>query len=518
MATDIREVSIARTLRLDAYRTLSFIENDIEVLLQLGSRVGGELGTRRVWMLSAREHGDASTEMIPSLCRLLNEIGVDARWIVLDSDERDFFAFGRDLNLRLNGLPAPAITDRQAVYDRMSEEVAGLLQGMLDPRDILIVHGVTLAGVVQALPAAYHSRAFWRCLIGHQGKNGALEAWKFLEPYLEPYAKLFFSEQRFIPPFLRGRASVVTPGLDPLSHKNRDLRPNKLMGILRSAGLLERPSAPAWAAFERQVLVLRNNDWKPTPIPALVHKPFALQVSRFDKLKGFHLVLDAFAKLLKSYPEKLARLPVDHERAKSELDNLELVLAGPDPCDCPADIEAEGVLKELTQLHSSLPPDVAKRIHILRLPIANRKENALVVNALQRLAAVVVQASQRQGFGLSVTEALWKGAPVVATNVGGIGLQVRPGIDGTLIDEPVDTDVLANALIEVIAVRRAAEAMSRSGHKRVEENFLVFQQLRDLLQECHEVLTSSGALRPRPVSPASERRQPASVRSAGQRE
>lgn len=514
MASHLREVKISHRLGLNLYRSLDNGDGDFEAVMQLGSRVGGELGTRRVWMLGLSEYGTSASEVIPSLCRLLSDAGVDCRWMVLETEEAKFYDTAQTLNEMLQGqeVEGPSLEERRPVFDGVLEEVADAIQKYVDPRDVLIVHGSALAGVARFLPDSYHSRLLWCSYTGNAEESEAqTQAWEFLRPYLRPYARSLFAERRFIPAFLRERAGVITPGLDPLNHKNRTLRPYKLVGILRAAGLIERPNAPEWTVFENPVKVLRGNSWKKEPILSLLHRPLVLQVSRFERLKGFSELLDGFQHLLKVYPERVPHLKVDDTRITAELENVELVLAGPDPDDLPYNATGKAVLKKLAEQHSALPPEIAKRVHVLRLPMKNRKENALIINALQRLATVVVQNSLQHGFGLTVTEALWKGAPVVASNVGGIGHQVRSGIDGTLIDDPTDPEAVARTLLEVLADPRAADERSRSGTKRVSENFLILQHVRSLLGELDELIQGSGALRPRPVS-AREERQDADLR------
>ena len=515
MANTLREVKISHKLGLDLYRNLEGVNGDYEAVMQLGPRIGSELGTRRVWMLGLSEFGTSASELIPSLCRLLSDAEVDCRWMVLDSDERRFYETAQALSEMLQGLKVegPSLEERRPIYDGVLEEVADAIQKYVDPRDILMVHGSALAGIARFLPDSYYNRLVWCSYTGTAEENEPLaEAWEFLRPYLRPYGRCLFPERRFIPPFLRDRAGVITPGIDPLNHKNRTMRPYKLAGILRSAGLIERPNIPEWAAFESPVRVLRENSWKKEPILSLLHRPLVVQVSRFERMKGFVELLDGFHHLLKTYPERVPHLKVDDERLTSELEGVELVLAGPDPDDLPYNATGKALLKELSERHSALPPEVAKRVHVLRLPMRNRKENALIINALQRLATVVVQNSLQHGFGLTVTEALWKGAPVVASGVGGIGHQVRSGIDGTLIDDPRDPESVATGILEVLADPRAADAHARSGHKRVSENFLILQTLCSLLEEFDALIQGAGALRPRPVAgrgeePADESRR-----------
>lgn len=507
VASTLREVKISHKLGLNVYRSLNGTNGDFEAVMQLGSRIGAELGTRRVWMLGLAEYGTSASELIPSLCRLVSDAGVDCRWMVLETDERRFYETAQVLNEMLQGLEVEgsSLEELRPIYDGVLEAVADAVQKYVDPRDILMIHGSALAGLARFLPDSYHNRLIWCSYSGNADENPALtEAWEFLRPYLRPYARCLFPERRFVPPFLRDRAGVVTPGIDPLNHKNRGLRPYKLVGILRSAGLIERPNAPEWAAFESQVRVLRENSWKKEPILSLLHKPLVVQVSRFERLKGFAELMDGFHHLLKTYPERVPHLKGDDARVTAELEGVELVLAGPDPDDLPYNATGKAVLKELAERHSALPPEIAKRVHVLRLPMRDRKENGLIVNALQRLATVVVQNSLQHGFGLTVTEALWKGAPVVASGVGGIGHQIRSGIDGTLFDDPSDPESVATAILEVLADPRAAEARSRSGLKRVEENFLILQYLRTLIEEFDSLLHGAGSLRPRPVSSRGE--------------
>lgn len=515
MASKLREIKISHRTDLTRYRSLDNGDGDFEAVMHLGSRVGSELGTRRVWMLGLSEFGTSASELIPSLCRLLSDAGVDSRWMVLETDEVEFYSTAQTLNEMLQGQEAKGagLEERRPVYDGVLEEIAEVLQKYVDPRDVLVVHGSALAGVAKFLPESYRGRLLWCSYSGSAEESESLiEAWEFLQPYLTSYARTLFAERRFIPPFLRERSGVITPGLDPLNHKNRILRPYKLVGILRAAGLIDRPNEPEWTAFGDQVKVLRENSWKEESILSLLYRPLVLQVSRFEHLKGFSELLDGFHHLLKVYPEQVPHLKVNDARVTSELENLQLVLAGPDPSDLPYNATGEAVLKELAEQHSALPPEVAKRVHVLRLPIRSRKENALIINALQRLATVVVQNSLQHGFGLTVTEALWKGAPVLASDVGGIGHQVRSGIDGTLIDDPEDPEAVARGLLEILADPEEVEARSLSGHKRVSENFLILQHVRSLLEELDDLIHGAGALGPRALSARKEEREEDEVR------
>jgi trehalose synthase len=489
MSANVREVTARPAASLELYRTLDHLGPLCEEVQRLGERVSDLLGTRRVWMLNSTASGGGVAEMLPPVCSLLDEVGVDARWLVLEPHEPRFFEATKALHHRIHGRPG-AIDPASAldVYDRVSAAAAHDLRH-LDPGDLLVVHDPQPVGVGVHLRAETRPHLLWRCHIGVPFENeNTASAWAFLRPYLVPYARLLFSAATYVPDEYTARAGVVTPGIDPLSHKNRELRPYKLAGILRSAGLVDGPEQPPWARFARPVLRFVDGRWEASPIPDLLFRPVILQVSRFDPLKGFDLVIPAFCRLLVRYPERVPHLRAPSERVLAELAAVQLVLAGPDPAGVSDDPEGARVLADLCDRVRRLPEEVARRVHLLRLPMESAKENALVVNALQRLAVVVVQASREEGFGLTATEALWKATPVVASNVGGLEVQIRDRIDGRLVDDVRDPDAWAEILLEALAFPKAAEAMARSGRNRVREHFHVLAQVRSWLLEFQRIL------------------------------
>jgi trehalose synthase len=129
-----------------------------------------------------------------------------------------------------------------------------------------------------------------------------------------------------------------------------------------------------------------------------------------------------------------------------------------------------------------LPPQEQAAVAILALPLASVKENALMVNALQRCSTIVVQNSLREGFGLTATEAMWKAVPVLGTHAWGLRQQVRDGLDGRLVEDPADPEELAQALDEMLADPRRRAVWGQTGQRRVYDEFLVFRQVRDWLR------------------------------------
>jgi trehalose synthase len=186
-------------------------------------------------------------------------------------------------------------------------------------------------------------------------------------------------------------------------------------------------------------------------------------------------LLDAFA-LLKT---RLAQQPSGAERTGRRLEVARMVLAGPDPASVADDPEAVDVFAELTARYTGLPEAVRRDIAIVTLPMASRKQNALMVNALQRASDVIAQNSWREAFGLTVAEAMWKRASVLGSNTAaGVAFQIRDRVDGRLVEDPRDVDSLAHVLAEMLGDTRHLEESGRNGQQRVHDRFLVFSELQ----------------------------------------
>ncbi|MGD9512150.1 MAG: glycosyltransferase, partial [Geminicoccaceae bacterium] len=209
----------------------------------------------------------------------------------------------------------------------------------------------------------------------------------------------------------------------------------------------------------------------------LLFRPTVVQVSRWDRLKGFAPLLRAFARL------KAAADREAEERHRRRLAVTRLVLAGPDPGGVADDPEAEAVLAELAGLWRALPGEIRRDVALLKLPMASRKENALMVNALQRCASVVVQNSLREGFGLTVAEAMWKARPVLGSAADGILAQLRDGQEGRIARDPEDHEGLADLLSDMLRRSKERDNWGRNGQLRVTREFLAFAETRRWLEE-----------------------------------
>jgi trehalose synthase len=172
-------------------------------------------------------------------------------------------------------------------------------------------------------------------------------------------------------------------------------------------------------------------------------------------------VLEGFARLLD--------LPRDF--------GAELVLAGPSVEGVADDPEGPEVLREVEHAWRRLPERVRRRVHLAELPMADADENAAIVNALQRHATIVVQKSLREGFGLTVTEAMWKRRAIVASAVGGIQEQIRDGIEGLLVRDPTSANETAEALERILASPELGARMGKAAYERARERYLSISAL-----------------------------------------
>ena len=193
-------------------------------------------------------------------------------------------------------------------------------------------------------------------------------------------------------------------------------------------------------------------------------------------MKGFKPLLDGFIRL----KERAAAADAG-SRHRRRLELVRLVLAGPDPAAVADDPEAQEVLQELTAAYVALPPALQSDIALISLPMNVRKENELIVNALQRCSSVVVQNSLQEGFGLTVTEAMWKRAPVLGSRACGIRQQIRDGVDGRLIQDPEDPEEIATTLDAVLEDVAGRIQLGQNAQRRVSDEFLVFTQVRNWL-------------------------------------
>jgi trehalose synthase len=254
----------------------------------------------------------------------------------------------------------------------------------------------------------------WRCHIDASHPHRG--TWRFIDRFIRNYDASIFSLPQFVQK-LPHPSYIVSPSIDPLSEKNVDLAQDELDAVRQRFELV--PDAP-----------------------------LITQISRFDRFKDPQGVIEAY-KLAKKY-----------------IPSLQLVLAGGGASDDP---EGEAVLNEVRIAAGEDP-----NIKILLLPADAHR----TINALQRLSDIVLQKSTKEGFGLTVTEALWKGKPVIGGDTGGIRLQVIDFHTGFLVNTPEGAALRIRYLFNQ---KQKILEMGAKGKEFVRENFLLTRQLREHL-------------------------------------
>jgi trehalose synthase len=336
-----------------------------------------------------------------------------------------------------------------AHYEAVLDANVDAIGGRIHRDDIVFLHDPQTAGLANRL-IEYGVRVAWRCHIGSDRTNAFTEeAWSFLQPHLTHCRTFVFSHAAFVPARLAGAdVWIIEPSIDPLSAKNRTLPRVRVFDLLAQIGLLEG------ARDERAPAVMGGAG------PFSPGDPLVVQVSRWDHLKDMEGVLRGFA-----------------DRLAGRTD-ARLALIGPAVDGVSDDPEGARVLEECFDAWQALPRRARDAMRLVTLPMDDPLTNAVMVNAAQRHATVVVQKSLQEGFGLTVTEAMWKSRPVVASAVGGIVGQIPPGA-GILLEDPSDLDAFGETLATLLADPAEMASMGRRARRHVRQHFLSDRHLID---------------------------------------
>jgi trehalose synthase len=485
----IESVEIRKTATLDDYGALPSLASSVQSMREEAQLLLSRLRGRKLWMVNSSANGGGVAEMLPQLVSTLCELGMPTEWVVMGSDKPEFFVLTKRLHNMIHGQgDAPFTESDRALYEAVSRENARALRGRIRPDDILVIHDPQPLGMGSILKRELGNTAIFRCHIGlDEDLPASRNAWSFLKPFAEAYDYSIFSAPEYIPDFLAGRAGIIHPALDPLSYKNRDLNPHILTGILGNARLIRTDHPVIPLAFPHGARrVGEDGSFGPADRDGgigLLFRPIISQISRWDRLKGWKPLLDAFVTLKSLRPRCANQFSVRH---RHRLGILRLVLAGPDPEAVADDPEGKEVLEELIDAYCALPPTLQDDIALVSLPMQSRRDNALMVNALQRCSDVIVQNSIREGFGLTVTEGMWKNTGILGSRACGIRQQIRDGIEGRLIDDPENSDAIADLLNEILEDIPSRNRMAQNAHRRVHEEFLIFTQVRRWLEVLEE--------------------------------
>jgi trehalose synthase len=443
-------------LPLDRYSRLLPAES-IERVMARVIVLRALLSGRVIWNVSSTAVSGGVAEMVRSLLSYARGAGVDARWAVIGGPP-EFFRITKRIHNAIHGSAgdgSPLGETERKVFEEVNAINAAELAPMVRPRDVVLVHDPQPAALVPALPER-GAFVIWRCHIGHDEVNDDVErGWQFLAPYLRRAHAYVFSRAAYIPTRYidASRAVVIPPSIDPFSAKNQHLDDRNVLAILEQAGLVHSGVDTGAATFtcedgtpgrvDRRADVVREG---PPPGEAT---PLVVQVSRWDRLKDPSGVLEGFVR-------------VDEATAHG----AHLVLAGPNTLGVGDDPEGANVHDAIVAQWCRLPEHLRRRVHLASLPTDDVDENAAMVNALQRHATVIVQKSLHEGFGLTVTEGMWKSRPMVASAVGGIQDQIDDGVEGILV-HPADLDAFGAAIVQLLDHPDEARRMGERGHARV---------------------------------------------------
>jgi len=373
----------------------------------------------KVLHINATAFGGGVAELLHSIVPLMNNVGLVANWHVMHGAD-EFYQVSKALHNSLQGMHMEWKPEMWEIWRRYNLLNAQNFEGHYD---YVIVHDPQPAGILHFLGElgllSRDTKWIWRCHI--DSTDAQPEAWDLLRPYLEPYDAAVFTLKQFVKKDLMGpRIWVIPPAIDPLSDKNVYISNDTVTGVLTKFNI--DPS-----------------------------RPLMVKASRMDAWKDPMGVLEAYFLVKKQLPAvQLVFLVAIADDDPEGWSYYEQAIAG-----------ANG------------DPDV----HIL--PNILNGIGDLEVNAFQRAAQVVVQKSIREGFGLAVTEALWKSKPVVGGRAGGIPLQVVHGKTGYLVNTPSEC---ARWILHLLQNSDRAKTLGHNGMERVRGNFLITRYLLDYMR------------------------------------
>ncbi len=427
-------------------------------LTQAGERVRAALAGRTIWNVNSTATGGGVAEMLQVLVGYVQDLGISIGWLVISGDA-EFFAITKRLHNQIHGSlsGAPLGPEEASHYARMLVPNAIELALRVRPGDVVLLHDPQTAGLAAPLAHA-GARVVWRCHIGVDGEDDVTRAgWEFLRPHLAAAEAYVFSRRNYAPDWIPAeKVWVIPPSIDPFSPKNQSLDASTVLAILTRLGVLDGAAPAVPPRFVR-----RDGEVGIVTRPAAVigegrpgpGDPVLVQVSRWDRLKDMAGVMRGFA---------------DHVVPSG---NGYLMLVGPSVKDVSDDPEGAAVYGECLLQWHGLSPAARARTLLVTLPLDDIDENATLVNALQRHATVIAQKSLAEGFGLTVSEGMWKGRPVIGSAVGGIIDQIAEGT-GILLPDPADLAAFGSAARLLLDDPDQAARIGKAAHDHVREEYV----------------------------------------------
>lgn len=376
--------------------------------------VASEFGKLRVLHLNSTATGGGVAEILQSMVPLGNSLGIETERIVINPDKAEFFDVTKKIHNMLQGSEGELSPEELEIYFDCIKRVADNMRTNGLTADVWFVHDPQLLPLARFLPKKDTETWIWICHIDLTTPNkSVLDA---LMPLTQDYDQLIFSQTAYVPKDLGDKVPVLIapPAIDPLTVKNTPMDLDRAKKVVRAMGV--------------------DTD-----------RPLITQVSRFDLWKDPWGVIDAYRIARESVP------------------GLQLILLGLSQ----ATDDPEGVkVYQTVADHAAGDPDIHLYIDPNDMPVSVDE----VVNAVQMASRVLMQKSTREGFGLTVTEGMWKGKPVIGGDAGGIRVQINDGVSGFLVSSPEEC---AKRLVELLKDDALTARIGEAAKESVRQRFLL---------------------------------------------
>lgn len=379
---------------------------------------------KHIVQVNSTLYGGGVAELLGSLAIYFNDLGIKCGWRVIKGTE-DFFKLTKELHHALQGDRSVKLT-REEKKLHLNQNEYNSIYTHFGVHDAVIIHDYQPLPLIEFYPKKKYSGKYqpWIWRCHIDLSDPNPEIIDYIKQFIKKYDMTVFHREEYKVKVNKIPYKIMLPSIDALSSKNKEL------SLEETEKILKRYNIPQ-------------------------DKPIIAQVSRFERWKDPLGVVEAF---------RLIRKEVD----------CRLLLLGSFVIDDPG---AKSIYLKLLE-KTKKDPDIIVSI---------QGADPILVNAVQRASEVIIQKSIREGFGLTVSEALYKGTPVVAGNVGGIPLQIRHGWDGYLVD-PKKSEECAKYVTKLLKDKEMRKEMGENGRKYVIENFLMTRHLNDWINLLKEVL------------------------------
>lgn len=385
------------------------------------ARLLQNLKGKKIAMVNATEFGGGVAEILHSLIPLMQDMGLEIDWWIMHG-EKDFFNVTKAFHNCLQGDDACLEQQTIDTFFKYSQMNAEKILNW--EYDFVVIHDPQPIGLVAWRKSPETARWIWRCHIDTSTPNP--DYWNFLQHYIKQYDAAIFTMKEFVGEGLdMDRLYFITPPIDPLSHKNIPLEKEEAQRIIDRFGIDSK-------------------------------RPLISQISRFDPWKDPLGVIEVYKIVRKEFP------------------SVQLALVGSMASDDP-----EG----WDYLYMALRR--AGEDYDIKIVTNFNGVSNLEVNAFQTASDIILQKSIKEGFGLTVSEALWKGTPVIGGNTGGIRLQIEDGVTGYLVDT---VEECAEKVLTLLRNPALAEEMAAAGYEKVRKEFLITTNIFKYLKLFNDLL------------------------------